>query len=486
MWTLPHLRSLITLHPIKNPHNMLSVHHFYKSLDLEEQYEDIHAAALYLNNLCRQLPAGVSPPLSVSAGCDIKLHPYLAYFNASSKLNPQGSKLLGYLAHRDRVPFFLKPVDKFDVHLWTHFNDSLVQEVGVVSPQFAPKDSLVAEVSHVLSMLRPYIRARHAPKEVTVRHLLDGYTRFNPHLGREFMLHLSLSVGSDIKYERYHVIREIGPQVAVVDLPTVSSRLRINVILPLAQVDEGFVEFLKSLAQVGLQHPENAVHLVVVVFQDEHAHSVEQALKAFTVDTFPMSVTVSMHHGAYSSLKALDVGVASLEGGSSSLAFLADVRIRFGPGFFRRCRSNAALGQRVYFPTPFRLYQTDFRNFSDGSVPPIQAWSGEWALYEMRMACIFKQDYEAVGGHYDKKYPADFFEAVRGSHLDIMQAPEPGLFRAWGEGQGCRSLTSAKRQSICAELKRGAGQFERAELAEYLGELASRRKDLLHPKDQSL
>ena len=463
---------------------MLSVHHFYKSLDLETDYESIHSTADYLNLLCKQLPAKVSPPLSVSAGCDVKLHPYLAYFNTSSRLNPQGGGLYGYVAHRSKVPFFLKPVDKFDMHTWTRFNDSLVQQVGVVSPQFSPHGSMLAEVMHVLSMLRPYIRAQYAPNEVTIKHFLDGYVRFNPHLGREYLFHLSLSTGDGLtKYKRYHVIREIGAQVSVIDIPHVPSALPVNIILPLGQVDKAFVEFLKSLAHVGLQYTENVVRLVVVVSSDADSAAVQQTLKAFTLDTFPMSVAISVHRAPFNALKALDMGMATLEG-EESLAFLADVRTRFGPGFFRRCRSNAVLGQRVYFPTPFKLYQTDFSNYSDGIVPPITAWTGEWAQYEFQMVCIFKKDYDMIGGYYDKRYSIDLFEAVRKSGLDLMQAPEPGLFRLWG-GLGCSSLDSAKRQNVCVQMKR-AGQFEHPELVEYLGEMAARKNDFLHPKDHSL
>lgn len=483
LWTKPSFQNLITIHPIKNPENMLSVHHFYKTLDFEGDYESLHETADYLNKLCRQLPPHVSPPLSASAGCNLKLHPHLAYFNMSSKMNHKGLAPSGYLMPREKVPFYLKPVDKFDVHSWAHFNDSLVQEMTAISPEFGPHGTLIAEIRHVLGMLKPYIRAQHAPQEAEIKHILDGYMRFNPHLGREYILTLKLSVAESSVYKRYHVVREIGPQVSVVDLPMVPPKLAMNVIVPVEKADLSFMEFLRSFGHVGLKYKGNAVHLVVVVFSESVAEKVEDMLKKFTDETFPLSVSIATGSGMFSSLRAFDIGMATLED-DNSLAFLASVGLRFAPGFFRRCRSNAELGKRVYFPSPFWLYQSDFTNHSDGRVPLITSWTGQWASYDFAMACIYKRDYDTVGGYRNKKYSVELFESVISRHYDVMQAPEPGLFKLWGRKQ-CWRLGSARRKKICSDLKKGA-EFEQAELADYLGEWGAVGGDFIQAKQSLL
>lgn len=480
LWTKPVFQNLISIHPVKQPENMLSVHHFYKTLDFQEDYERLHETADYLNRLCKQLPAHAAPPLSTSAGCDLKVHPHLAYFNFSSKLNHQGLAPSGFLVHREKVPFFLKPVDKFDVEFWTRFNDSLVQEMGAISPEFSPQGSLIAEISHILGMLRPYIRTQHAPQAIEIKHILDGYTRFNPHLGREYIFTFKLAVGKSAStvYKKYHVVREIGPQVAVVDLSASSAKETVHVILPLEKVDKTFMEFLKSLGHVGLKYKSNAVHLVVVVFSDGIAEAVEKMLREFTANTFPLSVSVATGSGDFSSLRAYDIGMATLD--DTGLAFLACVNLRFATGFFRRCRSNAELGKRVYFPSGFWLYQFDYANYTDGSVPPITSWTGQWASYDFSMACIHKRDYDAVGGYRKRTYTIELFRAVVSSHLDVMQAPEPGLFKVWG-GKKCWKVSSAKRRKICSGLQRKA-EFEQTDLAEYLGELSSLESNIINNK----
>lgn len=483
LWTKQSFQDLITVHPVKQPGSMLSVHHFYKSLDFQESYKNLRETADYLNRLCQLLPPDASPSLSASAGCDLKLHPHLEYFNASSKMNHRGLAPSGYLVHRQKVPFYLKPVDKFDVKFWTHFNDSLVQDMGAVSPEFSPHGSLVAEIRHLLGMLRPYIQTQFSPQEVDIKHILDGYTRFNPHFGREYILTLKLSVQGAFQYRRYHIVREIGPLVSVVDLPAVSPKQAVNVILPVEQADSLFVEFLKSFGHIGLKYKGNTLHLVVVVFSTSVAVAVEEVLKQFTADSFPLSVTIATGSGEFGSLRAFDIGMATLES-DSSLAFLASPNLRFAPGFFRRCRSNSELGRRVYFPSAFWLYQTDYTEYSDGSEPPITSWTGQWSSYDYRMACIYKQDYDKVGGYRGRGYSVQLFEAVIAGHYDIMQAPEPGLFKVW-EGKPCWRLGSSRRKKICSHLKK-ASEFEQSELADYLAELGAAEDNFIYQKQSLL
>ena len=491
LWTKSSFRNLISLHPIKDPQNMLSVHHFYKTLELEEAYKELHESAEYLNQLCKRLAPHVAPPLSTSAGCYVKLHPpQLTRYNESSKMGGGGggggggnpSSTSWRLIHRESVPFFLKPTSKFDVQYWTHFNDTRVQDITSASfaPEFSPQGSLLAEIRHALRALRPYMRAQHAPRKVEIKHVVDGYLRFNPHLGREYRLTLKLAVDeSTTVYKRYHVVREIGPLVSVVDLPLVHSSQVIHVILPLQQVGRAFTEFLKSFQQVGLKHKENALRLVLVVSSRSLQEQAEKAMREFAgKGEVPLSVTIAANTASQSShLKAFDAGMATLED-DRSLALLASTRLRFGPGFFRHCRANSELGKRVYFPVPFWLYRFDnYTEFLDGRAPPLTSWMGQWANYDFTVACIYKRDYEAVGGYHDAKYTVDLFNAVAASHYDVVQAPEPGLFKAWPPTK-CSELASEKRRRICADLKRRSS-FEQAYLADYLVELSAIHENIL-------
>lgn len=486
LWTNPDLRKLISIHPIKNPHNMLSVHHFYKTLDFEVSYRETEEMADYINHLCEEeLPSYVAPPLSASAGCDLKLHPHLAYFNISSKMNHRGDMPNGYLVQRERVPFSLRPVNKFDLHPWTRFNDSLVQDVLGLSPQYGPQGSLKAEILHALNMLKPHLAAEFAPGGAKIRHILDGYVRFNPHLGREYIFNLKLVVDSRYSmYRRYHMVREIGPQVSVINTHLTSSSTVVNVVLPVATLDDTFEEFLKSYFHVGLQYRENKLHLIVVVSSQSLSEEVEQVLERFAQQTFAISASLVVGEGRnLRSLRAFDMGVAALESGED-LVFLADVNTRFGPGFFRRCRSNTVLGKRVYFPTAFWLAQQNYKSFHDGQTPNIAPWSGKWEVYNFGLTCIYKQDYDAVGGYGDKRYGVDLFDSLLRKGLEPMQAPDPGLFRTWSK-RTCSTMSSPRRTAACMEMKR-SGALDQPELVDYLWELRGRKENVVSAKKERI
>lgn len=462
---------------------MLSVHYFYKTLDFEEDFKRVQGMANDLKQLCRRLPSIVSPPLDVSAGCNLSYHPHLEGFNTSSKLE--------YLTTRrdlvvmETMPFITKPVDKFDVQYWTHFNDSSVQDVGVAIPERSPQGSLKAEVMNLLSMLRLHIGAQFPTFDVELKHILDGYMRYNAHLGREYVLTLKIKLKKmalfSYKYvfRRYHIVREVMPKLAVVDLPTISPNLAVNIILPLAKVDAGFMAFLKCLGQIGLRFSENAIHLVIVVFSSENSQKAENALREFSSSAYPISASIAVQEGQFSALTGFDIGMATLEH-DNSVAFLADVRVRFGPGFFRRCRSNPELGRRVYFPTSFWVYRP---NGNSSAPSQITSWSGQWGFYDYYSSCIYKGDYDAVSGYKGKKYSVEFLEAVMARNLDVMQAPDPGLFRVW-EKKSCSALISPRRRKICYELKRKSS-FDQVELTNYMAELSSQKDDIIKIKDPS-
>lgn len=432
----------------------------------------------YLNHLCTRLPAYAAPPLSTSAGCNLKLHPNQSYLNLSS--NYQGLLPGEVLIHKNNVPFYLRPSNKFDLHPWIRFNDSIIQDSYGISPERSPPSSLRAELSLVLNQLGVYIKTQYSPNGVKINRILDGYTRFNPHLGREYMLTLKLTVQNmGTAYRKYHLIREIEPRLSVIDQHITPSKTTVNMILPLTRVGDAFSDFLLSYAHVGLQYGDNRLHLVVVVFSDHQAVLVEKYLVQFTHDTVQASVSVITAKGTFNRLKAIEMGMESLQD-ENSLAFLADVSLRFGPGFFRRCRLNSELGKRAYFPSAFSLYEMNYKKYSDGRVPSILPWVGQWGTHQLWLVCIYKKDYQAIGGYKNRKYSVELFEAIAGGYLDVMQAPDPGLFRTW-TNKSCKDL-STKRMKICLDLKR-PGSFEQPEMANYLGEMQNTKDNILEQRE---
>ena len=65
----------------------------------------------------------------------------------------------------------------------------------------------------------------------------------------------------------------------------------------------------------------------------------------------------------------------------------------------------------------------------------------------------------------------ELFERVSSSgHLEVMQAPDPGLYHTWTTKK-CKDIKSSSRRELCAGLQAAAGSVQNADLAEYIGEM---------------
>ena len=64
----------------------------------------------------------------------------------------------------------------------------------------------------------------------------------------------------------------------------------------------------------------------------------------------------------------------------------------------------------------------------------------------------------------------ELFERVSSSHhLEVMQAPDPGLYHVWSS-KSCKEIKSSSKREVCAGLQ-VTGNVQKADLAEYVGEL---------------
>ena len=384
---------------------MQSLHHFYKSLKFQKNYDELHNMVGYLNKLCKLLPPNLAPPPSASVGCDLKLHPQVNQLNASSVFAHLGYTPGGKLLVKDYPPIVHNPRSKFDLLTWTRFNNSQVQAIFGPSPQHYPLPSFRQEILQVLNMLQSYVQTQFGSRVAQISHVLDGYTRFDPHIGREYLLTVKvLTNGASPQYRKFHLMREVTPNFALVEEGVSLSTPTVHVILPLMKIDERFHDFLASYADIGLRYKENRLHLVVVVFSYAAEEQIQTMVDDITRDTFPAQVSIVTAIGAFNRLRGIEVAIATLES-DSSLVFLADVDVRFSSGFFRRCRSNAVLNHRVYFPVAFWLFDLHNRErpFDPHHPPRISPASGEWGYYNYWLVCLYKADFDSVGGYKDSR-----------------------------------------------------------------------------------
>ena len=69
LWSNPELRDIITIHPIKDPSHVYSLHLFYRTLDYEELFFKKQSVERSLSSLCEALPNDLVPPSFLEEDC---------------------------------------------------------------------------------------------------------------------------------------------------------------------------------------------------------------------------------------------------------------------------------------------------------------------------------------------------------------------------------------------------------------------------------
>uniref|UniRef100_A0A8C4R6J7 Hexosyltransferase n=1 Tax=Eptatretus burgeri TaxID=7764 RepID=A0A8C4R6J7_EPTBU len=236
----------------------------------------------------------------------------------------------------------------------------------------------------------------------------------------------------------------------------------VNVLVPLTGRLETFGRFLKLFEQTCLRVGEN-VRLVVLLFDaltndekekgksavegnkngpslgvhgDSKKHrqllaKYQQRYPKAELELLPMS-------GPFSRGVALEVGASRFP--NSSLLFFCDVDLAFTPSFLHNCRTNALLGQKVYFPIVFSQYDPRFAQPPPTTDTPgtflLTRRSGFWRDYGYGITCIHRGDLAAVGG-FDTSIrgwgleDVDLFSRVVQAGLEAVRSQEPGAVHVY-------------------------------------------------------
>jgi hypothetical protein len=117
---------------------------------------------------------------------------------------------------------------------------------------------------------------------------------------------------------------------------------------------------------------------------------------------------ISVKNWEFSRARLLQLGVENLRTNraNENLVFLCDVDIVFTQIFLEMCRFNTVRNKRVFFPILYSFYNAEFPNASRVEATHINNLqlsinnrdSGFWRDSGFGMACVYKEDFEMVGG----------------------------------------------------------------------------------------
>lgn len=267
--------------------------------------------------------------------------------------------------------------------------------------------------------------------------LVNGYRRLDPTRGVEYVMDVDgvLQNGTTVVRERLNFLRPFGDVQAMDELHS-DPLAFINIIVPISGVADRFRQFLSVYEKVCLSaNPPQATRLIVVIFSDsnEDYQSTAKVVQELKTKHKSANIRTVPARGKFSRAVGLDVGAKTL--GKNELMFFVDADLDFDESFLRRCRKNTAPGEQAYFPVVFMLYNPEivYAGKSPPKAPSISRDSGHWASYAFGMVCMYRQDYDSVGG-FDlsiKGWGAEdvklFDKFVASKSIRPFRAVDPGL-----------------------------------------------------------
>ncbi|XP_019735427.1 chondroitin sulfate glucuronyltransferase [Hippocampus comes] len=446
----PAFKHAFTVHPVSEPNLMYRLHKRFSQIELDWTYAQIQELQTQIGNLSELTPegaAGATWPVGINA------------------------------------PF--KPRTRFEVLNWDYFTEEHIHACTDGSPKCELRGADRADVAGVLEAALERLNARYQPRlRFLKRRLLNGYRRFDPTRGMEYVLDLALEAytqkgRSRVIAKRVQLLRPLSA-VEIIPMPYVTEATRVQLILPVtAQERQQVAAFLDTYAANALDTRDNALLTVLFVYDPFEAQRVSredvfagakaaigEAEKRYRDIKIPW---ISVKTEVPSQVKLMDV--ISKKHPVDTLFFLASVWTEVNGDFLNRCRMNAISSWQVFFPV-------HFQEFSPAVVPrpstsaadPLR--DGHFDRRVFDEACFYNADYmstrakmaaEALDNE-ELLESMDVYDVfVRYSGLHVFRAVEPALVQKYATRQ-CNPRFSEDIYHRCV-LSNLEGLGSRAQLA---------------------
>ncbi|GAA6077834.1 chondroitin sulfate N-acetylgalactosaminyltransferase 1 [Tachysurus ichikawai] len=167
---------------------------------------------------------------------------------------------------------------------------------------------------------------------------------------------LSFRDNSSLDFRRLELFRPFAPLQNVKEEAIDTSRMLINIIVPLAMRVDAFQQFMNNFREVCVE--DGQIHLTVVYFGTEKLKEVRRIIDTAARRMRSRNITLIHLSEKFSRGQALNMGARAWKK-SNVLLFFCDVDVHFTVDFLNSCRVNAQPGKRVFYPIPFSQYNPD-------------------------------------------------------------------------------------------------------------------------------
>lgn len=418
-------KNAFTVHPISEPNLMYRLHKRFSQIELERTYQQIQHLQVQINNLSDLTPegkAGVTWPIGINA------------------------------------PF--KPKTRFEVINWEYFTEEHIYSCIDSSPKCEMRGADRADVNAVLEIAVERLNERYQPQlRFHKRRLLNGYRRFDPTRGMEYVLDLALEAytqkgHSQVIAKRVNLLRPLSA-VEIIPMPYVTEATRVQVILPVTAQDQDFVgNFLDMYVMNTLDTHDNVLLTFLFIYDPFDAQRVSQTdvfagIKAMIGEVEKRYGDVkipwiSVKTEVPSQVKLMDI--ISKKHPVDTLFFLASVWTEVNADFLNRCRMNAISNWQIFFPIHFQeyspavMYRDQQPSAASSSFASESLRDGHFDRQVFDEACFYNADYMTAR----TKMAADILDNeellesmdmydifVRYSGLHVFRAVEPALIQKY-------------------------------------------------------
>ncbi|XP_012705510.2 chondroitin sulfate glucuronyltransferase [Fundulus heteroclitus] len=417
-------RNAFTVHPVSDPNLMYRLHKRFSQIELERTYQQIQDLQMQISNLSHLTPegkAGVTWPIGLNS------------------------------------PF--KPKTRFEVINWDYFTEEHIYSCTDGSPKCEMRGADRADVGAILEVAVERLNEHYQPQlRFRKRRLLNGYRRFDPTRGMEYVLDLALEAftqkgHSQVIAKRVNLLRPLSA-VEIIPMPYVTEATRVQVILPVTAQDQDFVgNFLDMYVTNTLDTHDNVLLTFLFIYDPFDAQRVSQTDVFAGVKSMIGEVEkrygdvkipwISVKTEVPSQVKLMDI--ISKKHPVDTLFFLSSVWTEVNADFLNRCRMNAISNWQVFFPVHFQEYNPaviyrDQQPSASSTFASESLRDGHFDRHVFDEACFYNADYMSAR----TKMAADILENeelmesmdvydifVRYSGLHVFRAVEPALIQKY-------------------------------------------------------
>lgn len=386
----------------------------------------------------------------------------------------------------------IKQRSEFEVIPFTAFSkDRLYQlESGMINkPEVAPRGNKKLEFENITEKALEVLNKNNEGKQYEKKDLVQGYYRIDRMMGTQYELFYKSTMSKNV-FEHVQIFRPFAPLQKVQIQTHDKSKELINLIVPLSGRVDTFKLFMEMFVEQCIKK-DGRVFLTLVYFGEEGREEVKQILTEIAEQHNYESYKFIERDDSFSRGIGLLAGVESWIDGDV-LQFFCDVDITFKHGFLDRCRLNASPGSKVFYPIVFSLYNPSIVYAESDTIPSwkeqqvLKRDSGFWRTFGFGMTCMYRSDFLFMRG-FDTKIKGwgmedvKLYRKIAQSNLNIIRAPDPGIFHMWHE-KTCDPHLPLAQYNMCLGSK-ALGEASHVQLGMLAFSELKKENELLHQEE---